>query len=65
MLPSERPDDPLDVEGGDDFAVEHEVAEAGEERLDGCLHGVAETVALGVPVAALEVVRRVLTRSTT
>ncbi len=55
-----EPDHPLDVERGDDLTVVHQVAEAGEERLQRRLHGVAEPVPLGVPVAALEVVRGVL-----
>src|SRR6476661_9119851 len=50
----------LDVERRPDLALEDEVAEAREERLEDGLNGVAEVLLLGVPVALAEVVRRVL-----
>ena len=53
-------DDALDVERGDHFAMQHQIAEAGEERLDRGLHGVAEVLPLGVPVTALQLIRCVL-----
>ena len=53
-------DRPLDVERRPDLALEDEVAEAREERLEGRLDGVAQPLLLGVPVAPAQVVRRVL-----
>ena len=53
-------DRPLDVERRLHLALEHEVAEAREERLERRLHGVAEALALRVPVALAQLVRRVL-----
>ena len=50
----------FDVERRDDLALQHEVGEAGEERLQRVLHVVGHVLALLGPVAALQVVRRVL-----
>src|SRR6185312_4432664 len=53
-------DRPLDVERRAHLALEDERPEAGEERLECRLDGVAEARLLGVPVALAQVVRRVL-----
>src|SRR5262249_23596215 len=45
-----QPGHPLDVERRDHLAVEHQVAEPREVRLQHRLDGVAERLALGVPV---------------
>ena len=60
MLPSERPDGALDVERRAHLALEHQVAEAREERLERRLDRVAEALLLRVPVALAQLVRRVL-----
>src|SRR5690349_16806674 len=54
-----EPDRPFDVERRPDLALEDEVPEAREERLEGGLDRVAQVVLLGVPVALAEVVRGV------
>src|SRR4051812_801535 len=53
-------DDALDVERCDDLPVQHQVAEPGEERLQRRLHRVAERLTFGVPVAAFQLIGRVL-----
>src|ERR1700709_560510 len=55
MLPSVRP-----VTRSMPAGVQHQAAEAGEVRLEHGLRLVAEPLPLALPVAALELVRRVL-----
>ena len=60
MLPSVSPVRRSMSTRRDHLAVQHQVAEAGEVGLEHGLGLVAEAVALGVPVAAAQLVRRVL-----
>src|SRR4029077_8400213 len=55
-----QPYRPLDVERRHLLALDHEVAEAREELLEGPLDRVAQVLLFGVPVALAQVVRRVL-----
>src|SRR3954469_23568869 len=48
----------LDVDGRDDLPVDHEVSEAGEVALEHRLRHVTERLALRLPVAAGQLVRR-------
>src|SRR3954454_11042199 len=56
-VPLREPHRAFDVQRRHDLPVQDQVTEAGEERLESRLHGVAELVPLGVPVAILQLVR--------